>query len=73
MLPENDFKAQKFYHHDDSRYSHPHDHLETSNSEIATQKSCNGDSIDVIRNPLPIWHLTPFSENVLFFGWVFAF
>jgi len=39
MLPENHFKAQKFYHHDDSRYSHPHDHSETSNSEITTQKS----------------------------------
>ena len=53
MLPESHFKAQKFYHHDDSRHSHPHDHSETSSSEITTKKSGTRE-IKVVRRVLDV-------------------
>ena len=53
MLPEKFFKSQKYYHHDDSRHSHPHPQSDTGGSGISTKKSGSRE-IKVVRRVLDI-------------------
>ena len=53
MLLEKFFKTQKYYHHDDSRHSHPHIHPENGGSGITTKKSGTRE-IKVVRRVLDI-------------------